>query len=200
MLYLYDKSIVKDLTRSFNPNHIDNPVVKVIDPEGAISIAAQIQNDEISFPIVALTRDDDINVDTDRMNFTLAKKGIVAGFDPKKNIIYKEKVIPLNLTYHLTLLTTSTADMDELIKELIFKYSDMYYLTIKLPYEVDRKIRFGFCIDKSSTIQRTSSEHEYLNEGKLHQSIITLKTEGCVLVSYTPVHMKRIEYRVDATN
>lgn len=197
MLYLYDKCIVRDLSRSFNPETVDNPVVKVVDPEGAVNIAAQIQNDEITFPIVALTRHDDISVDTSRMNFTLAKKGVVAGFDPKSNLIYKEKVIPIDLNYHLTLLTTNVTDMDELIKELLFKYSDMYYLTIKLPYEINRKIRFGFCIDQQSAIQKTSGGHRYLTEGKLYQSVISLKTEGCVLVSYTPVHLKRTEYRLD---
>lgn len=197
MLYLYDKSIVSDLVASFNPDNVADPVVKVISPEAAVDVAAQIQDDNIKFPIVVLTRDDDISIDTSRMNFTLAKKGVVAGFDTKRNLIYKEKVVPFDLNYHLTILTTNTTDMDELMKELIFKYSDMYYLTINLPYEVDRKIRFGFCIDKSSTISKKSGGYEYLNEGKLYQSVLSLKTEGCVLVSYTPVHLKRTEYRVD---
>ena len=45
MVYLYDNCIVDDLIRSFNPNSVDNPVVKVIGPEAAIGLAAQIKND-----------------------------------------------------------------------------------------------------------------------------------------------------------
>lgn len=49
MLYLYDEAIVNDLKRSFNPNAVENPVVSVVSPDRIVDIAAQLQNDEISF-------------------------------------------------------------------------------------------------------------------------------------------------------
>ena len=53
MLYCYDNAIVDDLIQSFNPNSVQNSVVKVISPDKILGLAAQIQGDKISFPIVA---------------------------------------------------------------------------------------------------------------------------------------------------
>ena len=193
MLYLYDRALTKDLNASFNHENSDNPVVGVISPEGATTLAAQMNNDEIKYPIVVFTRGDDIKIDHERYNFTMAKKGVPAGFDAKGNLIAMEKVIPIKLEYSLTVLTTNTADMDELIKELLFKYTEMYYLTITLPYEVKRRIRFGIRIKPEAEINYESGTYDYLSAGTLHQAIIPLECEGCVLVSYTPVHLKRFE-------
>lgn len=198
ILYLYDNAIVDDLKKSFNPQNVPNPVVKVIPPEQVIGVAAQIQNDGISFPIVALTRDENTPIDKDRMNFTRAHKGVFSVLDKKTNQLYYEKALPIRLSYKLTILTTNTADMDELIKELLFKYTAMYYLTIQLPYECDRKIRFGITIVSDEDIERSSGNLEYIETGKLYQSIIPLTCEGCVLVSYTSAHLKRSMHDIEA--
>lgn len=199
MIYLYDEAIVNDLMKSFNPNAVKNPVVCVVSPERVIDIAAQLQNDEISFPLVALTRDEDISIDTNLTNFTRMHKGVAAVVDPKTNNLYYEQAIPLKLEYALTVLTTNTADMDELVRELIFKYTRMYFLTITLPYEGQRKVRFGITIDTDSSIERSSGVVEYLESGQLYQSIIHLRCEGCVYVKYTPVHLKRTAYEIVPT-
>lgn len=191
MLYLYDDAIVDDLKSSFNPTAVANPVVRVVTPEQVIGIAAQIQNDEISFPLVALTRGEDTPIDTDRMNFTRAHKGVQSVLDPKTNLLYYERAIPIKLTYALTLLATNTADLDELIRELIFKYTSQYFLTITLPYECNRKVRFGIVVDYSD-IQRSSGSSQYAESGMLYQAILPLRCEGCVLVTYTPAKLKRI--------
>lgn len=198
ILYLYDNAICEDLQKSFNPDNIANPVVKVVSPEQVIGLAAQIQNDEIKFPIVAVTRNEDTPIDRERTNFTRMHKGVQSVLDPVTNNLYYEKVIPIKLSYSLTVLTTNTADMDELIRELLFKYINMYFLTIKLPYECNRKVRFGISIQSESDIQRTSGNLEYIESGKLYQSIIPIKCEGCVLVSYTPAHLKRSSYEIEA--
>jgi len=117
-------------------------------------------------------------------------KGIYKGFDPKTNTCYSEKSIPIKLSYTLTILATNTADIDEIVREILFKYTSMYYLKAKVPYEVDdREIRFGIVIDPSSTLSKESSNADYLKEGKLYQSRIKLNCEGAVLISYTGKHM-----------
>lgn len=191
MLWLYDNSICEDLQKSFNPNNTDEPVVKVISPEGILNLVAQIKEDNCTFPIVALQRNPDITLDTSRMNFTATKFGVQSVIDNETNNLYYEKSVPINLQYDLSVLATSTADMDELVRELIFKYSNMYFLTIKLPYEADRKVRFGIRISPDSTVATKSSTFEYLSTGKLYESSLSLICEGCVLVSYTPAHLVR---------
>ena len=199
MIYLFDNSIVDDLKSSFNLLNVTNPVVKVIDPEQIIDLAAQIKEGNITFPVVALTRNPDTPIDTARTNFTRMHKGVATVLDKETNELYYERAIPIELSYKLTLLATNTADMDELVKEMLFKYTNMYFLTLTLPYECERKIRFGIIIDKDSDIERTSGSTDYIQSGQLHQTIIPLVCEGAVLVSYTPAKLVRTQHDIGLT-
>ena len=191
MIYLYDNAICNDLERSFNPvADGQKPVVKVIGPEQIIGLAAQIEEDKIGFPLIAVTRND-YQIDKSRLNFTRSHFGIASVFDKETNMLYYEKAVPITLSYNLTLLTTNQADMDELVRELLFKYVSMYFLTIKLPYESDRKVRFGISINGDTNIDRSSGSLEYIESGTLYQSIINLQCDGCCLVTYTPAHLMR---------
>ena len=192
MIYLYDNAICSDLKKSFNPDNAPNPVVSVIDPEGAITIAAQMQNDEVKYPLVVLSRDPDPKIDTERYNFTRAKRGVVVGFDKVSNELLSERAIPMSLNYKLTAITTSTVDMDEIIKELLFKYSDMYFLSIELPYEIKRRIRFGVRMVPDTSVSTTSATFDYLSAGTLYESSIQLECLGCVWVSYNTTKLRRM--------
>ena len=197
MLYVYDKAICEDLRNSFNPDNIGNPVVKVTDVETSIGLAAQLKNDELDFPIVAMFRNDNISIDKNRTNFTALHRGIDTVFDKEHNVYYKEKVLPIELGYSLTVLTTNQADTDELVKELLFKYTQMYFLRIQLPYESRRQIRIGIIIDPDQGIQYDSGPVNYIKAGQLYQTIIPLKVEGAVLAHYTPVKLRNLQYEID---
>lgn len=191
MLYLYDEAIAKDIKASFT-DEMGNSEVKVVDPAGAVDLLAQIQEDSVRFPVVVLTRDPVYSIDTQRTNFTRMHSGVLTVMDNETNQLYYEKAIPIRLKYNLTVLATTTVDADELVKELLFKYLQMYYLSIRLPYEADRIIRFGISITTETDIQQTSGSFEYLSAGKLYQTVIPLVCEGCVLVSYTPCRLKHV--------
>lgn len=195
MLYLYDSAICEDLQNSFKSIENNQPIVKVVDAEGILGIIAQIKEDKINFPLVAITRDPNLSI-ADNLNFTRMHKGVCTVLDNKTNELYYEKAIPVNLRYAITVLTTNTADMDELLRELIFKYTSMYFLTITLPYECSRKVRFGIRIDKDSTIERSSAQLEYIQSGQLYQSILNVFCEGCVMVEYTPAKLMRVDPNV----
>lgn len=198
MIYKYDDAICDDLRKSFNPDNVENPVVTVVSSEVVTAIAAQIQNDKLTYPLVALIRNpNSVQIDQSRMNFTRAHFGVSAVIDKETNNVYYEKVLPITLQYSLTVLTTNIADQDEIIRELLFKYVNMYFLTIKLPYECDRKIRFGVRITSETDIDYSSGSPEYLQSGSLYQAIIPLHCDGCVLVSYTPAHLIRTTFDVE---
>lgn len=200
MLYLYDQQIVDDLRRSFNPDNAPNPLVKVVPPEEAIGLAAHLNSDVLQFPIVALFRDDNTSIDTNRTNFSHMHFGVQSVLDPETNNLYYEKVIPITLSYHITILTTNIADRDELIKELIFKYTQMYFITFTLPYECKRKVRFGVRINSDESIEYVSSQAEYRSEGKLYQATIPMTVEGAVMVSYTPAKLKNFGVETEIVN
>lgn len=197
MLYLYDKAICDDVYKSFNGDTVEDPFVKVVKPEGAITLAAQLQNDDVKFPVVALTRGDNTEVDTQRYNFVRAKKGIQAGFDPKTNNYYYEKSLPIKLEYQMSVIATNQADIDEIVRELLFKYTDQYFLSFDTPYEVTRRIRFGIQIVPGSAVEYVSRTFEYLSAGTLYEATINLECHGCVLLSYTAQHLKRQEFEVE---
>jgi len=200
MLYNYDNALADDLRRSFNPNNVINPTVKVVDADGIVDLIAQIQEDEVKFPVVLLTRHPDTPIDTNRRNFTWMKRGVASVIDLDTNNLYYEKVIPIELGYDITVLATNTADMDELVKELMFKYVSQYFITFTLPYECKRKVRFGVNINEESDIEHKSGTFDYIEGGKLYQTIIPLKIDGAVLVSYTPAKLKRSQFDLAITN
>jgi len=167
--------------------------VKAVSSESILQLVAQIKEDEIEFPVVALVRSPNYQLDSARMNFTMRQQGIQSVMDTETNEIFQERSLPVTLSYSLTILATNTIDMDELERELLFKYTSMYFLSINLPYEADRKIRFGIEVDFDQDIDRSSTTGEYLAEGKLHQTVIPLKCQGAVLVHYTPFKLKRTE-------
>lgn len=190
MLYLYDNAIVDDIKSSINSDNA-NPNVIISDPEAFPGLLAQMQNDTITYPLIILKRDEDMPIITELCNFSRAQFGIPAAFDSKTNNIYYEKSIPVDIQYTITIISTSVVDTDELARELFYKYLSQYFLTIRLPYESDRKIRFGIEIDLGYGIKRESGSFEYIKSGTLYKSTIHLKTNGCVSLSYTPQHLTR---------
>lgn len=199
MLWCYDDAICNDLKQSFRSPDTMSPVVKVLDADGILDLIAQIQDDSISFPIIVLTRQSDTAVDSSRTNFTRMKKGVPSVID-ENNYIYDEKAIPIELGYDITVLATNTADMDELVKELMFKYAQMFFIKFQVPYESKRMIQFGVSIDSDTTIRRTSGVFDYLEGGVLYQSILSLKCQGAVLLSYTPRRMPMFSEQVEILN
>ena len=196
MIYLYDNALVEDLNKSFNSD-VSHPVVRVISPDQVLGVAAQAQDDQITFPIVALERPDSIEFNKDLSNFSWMHRGVAAVFDKDNNNYYHERSIPINLSYVLTVLTSNQADQDEIIRELIFKYTSMYFLSIRIPYESKREISFGVIIDQDTGIEKKSGLSEYTETGQLYQSSLLLRCEGCVLIHYTPVHLKRGFVEID---
>lgn len=186
------------MKRSFNPDNVPDPVVKVIGPEGVITLAAQIQDDAIKLPVVSVYRDPDTPIDSERWNFARAHRGVASVIDTDTNEVYYERALPIVLTYKLTLLTNSSVDMDELVREILFKYTTQYFLQFRAPYESDRFISFGVRIDPDQEITRESGTFEYLSAGQLHQTIVPLKIDGAVLLTYTPVKLKRMELDVQS--
>ena len=190
MLWIYDEAIVNDLSNCIDPEGAANSTVRMMGDEGMMGIFAQLQEDRITFPALYLSRNSETPLDKSRYNFTRLHKGVASVFDPKTNNIYLEKAAPIELSYELHALTTNTVDQDEIIRELLFRYSSMYYITTEIPYESKRKIRFGVAINPDNPIQRKSSNSDYIQTGKLYESILTLQCQGAVMIDYTARHLE----------
>lgn len=200
MIYCYDNALQKDLASAIQAESGLNDIVRVVDKAAIVQLVAQIKEDQITFPIVCLTRHPETPLDTDRSNFTRIHKGVAACFDPVTHNVYLEKAIPIKLEYDLTVLATNTADRDELVREIMFRYTNLYFIDMDLPYEASRKLRFGVCI--SGDVTSESGTFEYLSAGALYQAVIPLRCEGAVLLSYTPKHIERtaLKHRIVIDN
>ena len=196
MIYLYDNAIAKDLQSAIDPSGM-NANVRVMEADGIMGLMAQLQEDSISFPLICLVRDSDLTFDSTLSNFTRTHIGYADVIDPETNNLYLERSIPIQLKYGLHIFTTNTADMDELIREITFRYMAMYFLTIDKPYEGQTKLRFGVAIPPGTEIRRESSAGSYLKDGKLYESIIPLVCQGTVLLNYVPKHMTRLTTEIE---
>lgn len=195
MLYLYDRSVCDDIKSSLTEEMNQNVVLT--DAENYQGILAQIQDDTITYPLILLNREEDTPVIKELTNFTRMHVGVPCTFDNDTNNVYYERAIPVAVNYTLRILSTNVADTDELARELFYKYISMYYLTIQLPYESDRKIRFGVVVDTDYGIKRESGSFDYISTGALYQSTLRLTTQGCVMLSYTARHLQRRVYSGD---
>lgn len=193
MLYLYDNAICDDLRDSLSS---DDSCVSIVSPENVLGVAAQLQNDEIKFPIICVTRDEDTSMDQDRWNFARAHRGFPTVLDTETNNLYYERAIPIHLSYTLCVYATNQADQDEILRELMFKYLSMYFLTIRLPYEDRRKVRFGIRIDPDMDIDKKSGSSEYLEGGTLYEGDIHLKIDGAMQYNYVPVRLKSFSHEL----
>lgn len=192
MLWAYDEAVVKDISNCINPTGGANSTVKMMGEDGIMGVLAQMNDDRIKFPAIFIERSSDTPLDSSRYHFSKLHRGIPVGFDPETNDIYLERSIPIKLKYNLHVLTTNTADMDELIKELIFRYSEMYYISMEIPYESKRIIRFGMSINPDASITKKSGVANYFENGQLYESIVEIDCQGAVMISYTPKHIERL--------
>ena len=195
MLYLYDRALCDNLKASLTDAANKNVFLTTV--ENYPGILAQMQEDTITYPLILLHREPDTPVIKELMNFSRYQFGVPCVFDNKTNTVFYERALPVDITYSLRIISTSVAETDELARELFYKYISMYYLTIQLPYESDRKIRFGVSVDMDYGIKKESSSAEYTQTGSLYQSTMMLKTEGCVSLTYTPRHLQRTVIATD---
>jgi len=197
MQHLYDNAVVEDLQRDFiTADGKLSVAVRMVDENQMMGVIAQIQSDEVEFPYVILSRVGGDTIDQNLKNFTMMHRGVPAVFEPTKNEFYHEKWIPIELGYDITVVGTNTAQIDEVLRELQFKYINMFYLTIRLPYESDRKIRFGI-ISTGDPPERGRMASGHMEDGHLY--IATLPTEciGAGIVDYRKVKLKRLEGQIN---
>lgn len=191
MIYLYDEAICRDIQESFAVDENNEPIVRVVAPDAIIALNAQMQSDVIKFPLISVERDG-WSIDNNRTNFTTIHRGQLSNFDSKNNNLYYERALPINIKYTITVMAESLIDTDELIRELLFKYYDTYFLEIKLPYESDRIIRFGIQADVDAQINRSVATLEYLQSGKINQTSLDIYTQGCILLHYKERHLMKL--------
>ena len=192
MLWCYDDAITKDLANCIDPSGGASNTVKMMGEGGMMGVFAQLQEDKIKFPAIFLNRHPETPLDSKRYNYTQLHKGVPTTYDPEANNIYLERAVPIQLKYDLHVLTTNTIDQDELIRELLFRYASMYYITMQVPYESKRNIRFGIAINPDTSIQRKSGTTEYIESGTIYEAIMELDCQGAVLLNYTPRHMQGV--------
>lgn len=200
MLYLYDEAIIADMREMLNVDENGNnlPVFMIGDDKDSVStVAAMLQEDKISFPIICFTRGD-YGKDSSRSNFTWTHLGVSTVMDPETNLLYYEKRIPIKFDYTVSVYGVNQVQVDELVRELMFHYSDMFFLSILLPYESSAPIRFGVEMMPDSEVKTGSGVSEYYSSGALYESDFNITVLGAFLVNYTPVHLNRIEVHTDA--
>ena len=159
MLYLYDKVIVDKFKKLFNDNRIS-----IQPPENAIRYTAQLEDDNVNFPLISLNRTN-WSIRGSDVNFAQSRTGVLNRVNDNGTLSVM-KILPIRLDYQLDVYTVDKLSNDEIYRELLFYFLNNPTLTVNIPYTLDTEHVFNLyfnddIIDNSDTV-------EHVNRGVLY--------------------------------
>ena len=174
MLYLYDTVIVDKFKKLFNDSRIT-----IQPPENAIRYAAQLEDDDVNFPLISLNRTN-WSIRMSDLNFAQSRTGVLNRVNDD-NTLSVMKIIPIRMDYQLDVYTVDKPSNDEIYRELLFYFLNNPTLEVEIPYTLESKHLFNLyfndeIIDNSDTV-------EHVNKGVLYRYTSTWYTNDAYLFS-----------------
>ena len=136
MLYLYDKVIVDKFKKLFNDNRIS-----IQPPENAIRYTAQLEDDNVNFPLISLNRTN-WSIRGSDVNFAQSRTGVLNRVNDNGTLSVM-KILPIRLDYQLDVYTVDKLSNDEIYRELLFYFLNNPTLTVNIPYTLDTEHVFN---------------------------------------------------------
>lgn len=172
MLYLYDKVIVDKFKKLFNDDRIT-----IQPPENAIRYTAQLEDDNINFPLISLNRTN-WSMRSNDISFAQSRTGVLNRVNDD-NTLSVMKIIPIRMDYQLDVYTVDRLSNDEIYRELLFYFLSNPTLTVNIPYTLDTEHVFNLffnadIVDNSDTV-------EHVNRGVLYRYTSTFYTDDAYL-------------------
>ena len=191
MLYLYDQVIVDKFKKLFNDSRIT-----IQPPENAIRYVAQLEDDNVNFPLISLNRTN-WSIRYNDLNFAQSRTGVLNRVNDD-NTLSVMKVIPIRLDYQLDIYTVDRPTNDEIYRELLFYIDNNPTLEVKIPYTLDTSHVFNIFFN--SDINDNSDTVEHINRGVLYRFTSTLFSNDAYLFD-GPTEFNRMSVaRIDMNN
>lgn len=186
MISLYDDAL-RDYLKSINENFA---IVPVKDYWNVISMHKE---GKLQMPAIVLFRSN-WTPDRNLMSWPVARKGRIDRIQEHKKI--KERAIPVQVDYTVTLLATTQDDIDDLTSEVTFEFIMNPRLTVPLPYGSNRSIHGQIQI--SSDFQNSSGNDRFSETGILYQQIIPIRVLGANIIDIRKQNLRYLQWVTDA--
>lgn len=179
-MHLYDEAVLKKFKELFG-----NDDIFIIPPERAKDTVAQLERDDIKFPLVSLDRRG-FSIRDSAISWSASRMGLADSIsdDGKANIMH---VIPIKINYQLDVYTTDRVSCDEILRELIFYFTLHPTLLVNIPYGLNTTHKFNLFFNPD--IEDNSDTVEHINRGVLYRYTANLYTDDAYLFANTPVDL-----------
>lgn len=182
MIQIYDEAIVKKFQHLFNDTRIT-----IQPPENAIRYTAQLEQDDVTFPLISLNQTN-WSIRRGDLSFAQSRTGVLNRVNPD-NSLSVMKVIPIRIDYQLDIYTVNKVENHEIYRELLFYFHNNPTLEVEIPYTLNTKHVFNLMfnddiVDNSDTV-------EHVNKGVLYRYTSTWYTNDAYLFD-GPKYQSRI--------
>lgn len=192
-VYAYDMAIVEDFRIRFNYKKDGTPktnnIVQITNSESAFEIIGDLDNDNIKFPIISLTRTG-WSMKDNHYEAQIHQGSLVDYMEPndkndKRLKQVRLQVLPIQIDYQIDIWTQNRIDNDILARELIWFYKQNPQMLVKIPHGLNAKHVFNVAFDSDVTDNSDISEHNsrgryyrqtfgmYVDDGYLWRSSVT---------------------------
>lgn len=168
-IYLYEDAIIKELRAITGDGRIH-----IIDPSQAISFLAQFDKDKVTLPAIIMSRGS-VSLTTETKNQVVALKGQTSRIN-NDNTVSKAQLLPIRAEWSLDILAADRYTCDEIIRELVFYFTQHPKFTVKIPYNLDIDQSFDIFLD--SSIEDNSDLVDFPNTGEFFRETLSIYTEN----------------------
>jgi hypothetical protein len=168
----YDDAIINKFRSIFNDN-----TIYILPVENAIRFSAQLNRDDVRFPMISTTR---LGYSVRNADINLAAKtwGNFVTRDGKNNNIFAQ-TIPIRIEYQMDVFTVDRASCDEIVRELIFFFAQ--HPTLIAHFDYGLNIDHNFNLYQNDEIVDNSDTVEHVNNGVLFRNTLTFYTDDARL-------------------
>lgn len=163
----------------------DNSTMRVLSPDESnrlIQLTAEDSGDKpLNLPVIAISRNKDIELlSTIKQNKSF--DGLVIKSDIAKNSVVHFNVIPIKTTYQIDFYTKTRAEVDEYVRQYLFKLINNPQIIIKIHYN-NYIVEHTANLRVLNTISDTSDISTHIFPGQFYKWTIQLELHDGFLFS-----------------
>ena len=168
----------------------DSSKLRVLSPDESnriIQLNAEDSKDEpLKLPLIAISRNKDIEIEsTIKQNKSF--DGLIIGKDYNTATTIHLNVIPIKTTYQLDIYTKKRIEVDEYVRQYLFKLINNPQIIIEIPYN-NYIVRHTANLRVLNTISDTSDIPTHIFNGQFYKWTIQLELQDGFLFSIPQKH------------
>lgn len=180
-IYQYDTSIVNKFRSLF-----DDSRITIMPPDVLFRFVANLKQDEVKFPLIALTRLGYVLNSLSRGPASYQGVGILDADGKRKELQF----IPATINYQLDVITQDRSDNDECVEELLFYLIN--HPTLEVNILKGANITHVFSMFLNADIVDNSDIESHMSRGEYFRSTMTFSVPDARLWKTTNKSIKRI--------